>query len=58
MTDEQHAEIMAMLAGLAKQGQTLRKDLSKLSREVGDLTGLCGDLEAMLHQINMRFDEL
>lgn len=57
MTAEQHAEIMAMLSGLAKQGKALRKELAALADDVQDLTGLCGDLEGMLHAVNMRFDE-
>ncbi|MEO7953684.1 MAG: hypothetical protein ABIR35_06255 [Polaromonas sp.] len=57
MTAEQHAEIMATLKALAKQGQAVRKELAALSDDVQDLTGLCGDLEGMLHAVNMRFDE-
>ncbi len=57
MTAEQHAEIMAMLSGLAKQGKALRKELAALSDDVQDIAGVCGDLEGMLHAVNMRFDE-
>lgn len=51
MTDTQHAEAMALLAELVKQGNALRKDIA-------ELTGLCGTLEVLIHSLNMRFDEL
>jgi hypothetical protein len=51
MTNAQHAETVALLAGLVKQGDALRKDIA-------ELTGLCGTLEALIHGVNMRFDEL
>jgi hypothetical protein len=51
MTDAQHAEIMATLRALARQGQAVREELAKLSADVGNL-------EALIHAVNMRFDEL
>ena len=57
MTAEQHAEIMATLKALAKQGQAVRKELAALSDDVQDIAGVCGDLEAMVSAVNMRFDE-
>ena len=58
MTAEQHAETVALLATLVKQGKTLRDELAELSDDVADLTGLCGTLEVLIHGVNMRFDEL
>jgi len=50
VTPEQHAEIMALLAALVKQGKSLR-------REVADLTRQCDTLEVLIHGLNQRFDE-
>ena len=58
MTDAQHAETVALLSALVKQGQAMRDELAELSDDVADLTGLCGTLEALIHGVNMRFDEL
>ena len=58
MTAAQHAETMALLAGLVKQGKALHKNITKLSREVADLTGLCGTLEVLIHGVTQRIDEL
>jgi len=58
MTDAQHAETMALLSALVKQGEALADELAGLSDDVADLTGLCGTLEVLIHGLNMRFDEL
>jgi hypothetical protein len=58
MTDTQHTELMAMLAGLMRQGETLRDEVAELSCDLDDITGICVTLEALIHGVNMRFDEL
>ena len=58
MTAEQHAETVALLSALVKQGEALREELAELSDDVADLMGLYGTLEVLIHGVNMRFDEL
>ena len=58
MTDTQHTELMEMLAGLMRQGETLRDEVAELSCDLDDITGICVTLEALIHGVNMRFDEL
>lgn len=49
MTEQ--TETMTLLAALVKQGEALR-------REVARLAGQCDTIEALIHGINPRFDEL
>ena len=43
---------------MARQGDALRDEVARLALAVAELKGLGCNFEAMLHQINMRFDEL
>lgn len=55
---QRHAETVALLSALAKQGESLREELEELSDDLADLTGLCGTLEVLIHGVSARFDEL